>query len=538
MEIAFLIIGLVLGAVIVYFIVKQRIGNRKFSDEEAESFQNELQQLKVDYAEAQERSKQAEIQLRSTKEKLEQTEAATLDLSLKHVELQTKYETATQELETQIGEMNTLLEKLDAETVKSNKLFAENSELKARKESVEEDLKNAKQTSAEQQQSLQEYTDKIQKTTAELAKAEANSAAATEKLATQKAEIEALTKKFNTEFENIANKILERNTEKFTSVNKETLDAILKPLGENIAQFKTQVSDTYDKESKERFNLAERVKELAELNRKISDEATALTKALKNESKTQGRWGEMILENILEMSGLRKDEEYFLEHQLTDENGNPLQSHDGNTKMRPDAVIKYPDKRSVIIDSKVSLNAYTRYIESDDAEIQKVELQEHAKAVKNHINELSRKGYDDYDKSLDFVMMFIPNEPAYMAVLQADQNIWNYAYDRRILLVNPTNLIISLKLIVDLWKRERQNVNAMEIANRGAKLYNKFVGFVESLEKVGGHIDKAHDAYINAHKQLNTGKDNLVTQATKLKNLGLKTSKTLPEGLLNNQIEE
>lgn len=383
--------------------------------------------------------------------------------------------------------------------------------------------------------------EEINKKTAELneinsalATAKANNNALAEKLETQKKEIEELGKKFNLEFENIANKILETKSEKFTELNKVNLKGILEPLGKNIDEFKKTVNETYDKEAKERFSLGEKVKELASLNQQISAEARSLTKALKGESKTQGRWGEMILETILEKSGLRKGEEYFLEYQLKDVEGNALRSDSENKKMRPDAVIIYPDKRMIIVDSKVSLNAFTRFLDTDDADLQKTELGNHVLAIKNHIETLSKRGYDDYDKTLDFVMMFIPSEPAYMAALQGDPELWNFAYDRRILLINPTNLIISLKLIVDLWKREYQNKNAQDIAERGAKLYDKFVGFVENLEDVGKFIDKSKDAYSNAFKQLKTGNDNLVIQATKLKNLGLKNKKELSPELLEN----
>lgn len=354
-----------------------------------------------------------------------------------------------------------------------------------------------------------------------------------EKLQMQKDEMEKLNKKFSVEFENIANRILDTKTEKFTELNKANLKTILDPLGKNITDFRVKVEEVYDKESKERFSLGKEVQRLAELNKVISEEARNLTKALKGEAKTQGRWGEMILESILERSGLVKDREYFMEHELTDADGNPLKSDLEGKKMRPDAVIRYPDNRSVIIDSKVSLNAYTRLIASTDVEEQKTELHAHLAAIKNHIVSLSAKGYDDYDKSLDFVMLFVPSEPAYIAALQCDPDLWNFAYDRRILLLSPTNLITSLKLIVDLWKREYQNQNALEIADRGAKLYDKFVGFVSNLDDVGEHLQKAQHKYAEAWKQLSTGNDNLVLQATKLKGLGLKTKKDLPAEVVN-----
>jgi DNA recombination protein RmuC len=369
-----------------------------------------------------------------------------------------------------------------------------------------------------------------------LATAKANNEALNEKLQTQREEMESLGKKFNTEFENIANKILETKSEKFTELNKTNLTSILEPLGKNITDFKTKVEEVYDKESKERFSLGEKVKELAQLNKVISEEAHNLTMALKSESKTQGGWGEMILENILERSGLVKDREYFMEHQLLDEDGIPMKSDSEDKKMRPDAVIKYPDNRNVIIDSKVSLNAFTRCIAAMDEETRVNELSEHISCIKKHINSLSAKGYDDYNKSLDFVMMFIPSEPAYIAALQGDPDLWNFAYDKRILLLSPTNLITSLKLIVDLWKREYQNQNAIEIAERGAKLYDKFVNFIDNLEDVGVHIEKAQGKYDEAFKQLSTGNDNLVLQATKLKNLGLKTKKEFSKEILKTAI--
>ena len=372
-----------------------------------------------------------------------------------------------------------------------------------------------------------DYDDLNQK----LATANANNTALEDKLATQKDEIEAMGKKFNMEFENIAGKILKANTKSFSEVNEAKIKELLNPLGKNIKEFKDKVDEVYIKEAKERFSLGQKVADLVKLNEQISQDAINLTNALKGEAKTQGNWGEMILESILEKSGLRKDEEYFMEHQLLDENGKPIRSDSEGKKMRPDAVIKYPDNRNVIIDSKVSLNAFTRYLATTDPDEQKNELDAHIAAIKTHITTLSTKGYDDYDKALDFVMMFIPSEPAYIAAMQADSDLWNFAYNKRILLMNPTNLITSLKLIVDLWKREYQNQNAIAIADRGAKLYDKFVGFVDNLEKVGKHIGNAQTSFGDAYKQLSTGNDNLVLQATKLKKLGVKNKKELSKAL-------
>lgn len=360
-----------------------------------------------------------------------------------------------------------------------------------------------------------------------IAKTEADNQALSSKMMELKAEFDQIGQKFSNEFKILANEILEDKSKRFTQQNQENLKAILAPLDENLKDFKKVVADTYDKEAKERFSLGEKVKELADLNKIMSEETKNLTKALKGESKTQGDWGEMILETILEKSGLRKNEEYFLQSELKDDEGNALKSESEGKKMRPDALIKYPDNRTVIIDSKVSLNAFLRAIETDDPDIQKKELVSHVDAIKNHIISLSNKAYDDYDKSLDFVMMFIPSEPAYIAAIQEDANLWSYAYEKRILLMNPTNLITSLKLIVDLWKREYQNKNAIAIADRGAKLYDKFVSFVDQLENVGGYLGKAQDAYQKAHNQLKMGSGNLIKQAEELKSLGIKSKKAL-----------
>lgn len=354
----------------------------------------------------------------------------------------------------------------------------------------------------------------------------------------QKQEIEMLQEQTKLQFEKMANQILEEKTEKFTNLNQYYLKSILEPFGKNIDELKKTVHDTYDKESKERFSLGEKVNELKLLNQQISQEASKLTKALKGESKTQGNWGEMILENILEKSGLTKNREYFLEHELRDDDKNPIYSEFSGKKMRPDAIIKYPDNRNVIIDSKVSLTAFVDLANEQDVDVFKIKQNQHLASIKSHITELSTKAYDDYDKSLDFVMMFVPSEAAYNAALQADPLLWNFAYDKRVLLLSPTNLITSLKLIADLWKREYQNKNAIEIADRGAKLYDKFVGFVERLEKIGKNIDQAQISYQEAYKQLYKGNDNLVLQTEKLKNLGLKNKKQLPASLTEKSKQE
>ena len=349
-----------------------------------------------------------------------------------------------------------------------------------------------------------------------------------EQLRIQQEELLNMRNQLNKDFQVLANQILEEKTLRFTDVNKTNMEAILRPLNEKLVEFRTRVEETYDKESKQRFSLEERIRELVALNNQISEDANNLTKALKGNNKVQGNWGEMILESILEKSGLKKGEEYFAQEFITDENGNRIRNEQQNY-MQPDIVVAYPGGRKIIIDSKVSLNAYVRYVETDVDEVRIMSEKEHIVSIKQHIDELSRKSYQDYVESLDFVMMFIPNEPAYILAMQLDSGLWDYAYRKRILLISPTNLIASLKVVADLWKREYQSRNAIEIAKRGAALYDKFAGFVETLQDVGKNIERSQKSYDKAFSQLKEGNGNLIRQAEMLKELGVKAQKELPD---------
>lgn len=361
----------------------------------------------------------------------------------------------------------------------------------------------------------------------ESANLRANLQAKEEQLKHQQSELVNTREQLNKDFQILANKILEEKSSRFTDINRLNMESILKPLGEKLSEFKTKVEETYDKESKQRFSLEERIRELVALNHQISEDANNLTKALKGNNKIQGNWGEMILESILEKSGLKKGEEYFSQDMLTDENGQKIVNSE-NKALQPDIVILYPGGRKIVIDSKVSLNGYIRYVEADMDEMRIIAEKEHITSIKKHIDELSGKAYQDYIESLDFVMMFIPNEPAYILAMQLDSGLWDYAYRKRILLISPTNLIASLKVVADLWKREAQSRNAQEIAKRGAILYDKFTGFVETLQEIGKNIDRTQKSYDKAFIQLKDGNGNLIRQAEMLKELGIKPQKELP----------
>ena len=352
-----------------------------------------------------------------------------------------------------------------------------------------------------------------------------------EKLSDQKTELEAIGEKFRFEFRNLAQGILEEKTAKFTQVNEEKMKAILGPLKTELIDFKKKVDDTYDKESKERFTLGREVQRLIEMSQQVSQEANNLATALKGNNKQQGNWGEMILESILSYSGLTKGREFLTQEFLRDNAGNIIKDENGKG-LQPDVTLIYPDQRKIIIDAKVSLVAWDQYVAEDNVEAQKQFLKEHVQSVRSHIDGLSRKNYPYYAQALDYVLLFIPIEPAFLEAVKTDLHLWKYAYDKRIMLVSATNLLAILKIIADLWRVEQQNHHAIEIADKAGALYDKFAGFIENLELVGKKLQDAQLAYDTAFRQLSTGRGNIISRTEELKKMGANASKQLPGRVL------
>ena len=327
------------------------------------------------------------------------------------------------------------------------------------------------------------------------------------------------------QFKNLANEILEDKSKRFTEQNAASLDALLKPLQTKLTEFKEQVSNTYGNEARERHALKSEIERLANLNLKMSDETRSLTQALKGDSKVQGNWGELVLESILESSGLRKGEEYVVQDSHTQSDGSRLQ---------PDVVIKLPEGKSLVVDSKVSITAYARHTEATDEDLAEKELAAHIQSLRQHIQGLSGKNYSSLYGigSVDFVLMFVPIEPAFLLALKTAPNLYQEALTKNIVLVCPSTLMATLRTVAHLWRQDHQNRNALEIAKQCGNLYDKFVGFVDDLEKLGQRLDQAQTSYHDAFNKLKTGKGNLIRSAEKVRELGVKPSKNLAAPLI------
>ena len=356
----------------------------------------------------------------------------------------------------------------------------------------------------------------------QLARAEGDFLNLQEKLDTQKKEMETIQQKFTSEFESIAAKILKQNTVEFSASNQKSITELLSPLKEKIQVFEKKVEDTYEKGLKDQTDLKAELKKLHDLNLKISDEANNLTRALKGDVKKQGNWGEVILERILERSGLTEGREYMKQESVLSENGQRFQ---------PDVVIHLPDQKHIVVDSKVSLVAYERLVNSDNEKDRSNHVREHLQSVRGHIKVLSEKHYQHSQgfNSPDFVLLFIPIESSFSIAVQEDQDLFSFAWDNKVVIVSPSTLLATLRTIASIWQQENQNRNALEIARQSGALYDKFVGFIEDMESIGKSIESTRKIYEMASNKLYTGSGNLVKRAENIKKLGAKTTKELPQ---------
>lgn len=369
----------------------------------------------------------------------------------------------------------------------------------------------------------------------ELEEARIENARLKEKIGNVEAFNNSVREETKAQFKSLAADIFSSQSEKFKEANETRLSEILNPLKEDIKDFKRRVDDTYMNSSKERTLLGEQMKRLMELNMSIGKEARDLTEALSGNTKVQGDWGEMVLETILVKSGLVEGENYFVQRTKNDD-GTQIKNDD-NGRLRPDVVVALPDKKCIVIDSKVSLTAYVNYINADNEDDRQRFGKAHLLSVRSHLKELETKRYQDFvgvgnDDRIDYVLMFIPNEHAYMAAMTLDNNLWMEAYEKRVVIISPAHVISTLRLIAQLWTRDKQTKNALKIAEEGGKLYDKFVGFVNDMQTVEQSLGKASEAYASAMSKLHTGRGCIVSKVENLKKLGAKTTKTLPSDML------
>jgi DNA recombination protein RmuC len=360
-----------------------------------------------------------------------------------------------------------------------------------------------------------------------MAKAEEAFKAQRERLTDQEKSIQEIQQKFQKEFENVAEKLLKEKSKEFVDVNRNHLDTILNPLKENLKAFEEKVDKVYNMEAAERNTMKGVITQLMELNRQISDEAQNLTKALKGDNKKQGNWGEVILEKVLERSGLVKDQEYRLQASITGLDG---------VRMQPDAIIDLPDDKHLIIDSKVSLIAYERLVNCETEDERKLFSKAHVESIRSHVHGLSSKNYHDLYQinSPDFVLLFIPIESSFSFAVQIDSELFSDAWDKRVVIVSPSTLLATLRTIASIWKQERQNRNVLEIARLSGAMYDKFVGFVNDMEGIGKNIKLSQSAYDNAINKLTEGNGNLTKTAEKIKSLGAKANKQLDQKYIDN----
>ena len=419
------------------------------------------------------------------------------------------YEELQQNFNQKEADLNRIIAEISAENKAQLQKIAEQQELNERQNSEIKDLQNdknqligLKSQLAAQNESLQQLLD------------------------SQKEEIVKIQEEAKLQFENLANKILEEKTLKFTEQNQQNLKNILNPLQEKITDFEKKVENTHKESIDYHAALRQQILGLKEMNLQMSKETLNLTKALKGDSKIQGNWGELVLERVLEKSGLEKGREYEIQKSFTTEEGNRVQ---------PDVIINLPDGKKMIVDSKVSLTAYEKYINEEDDEQKSSFLKEHVNSLKRHVEQLGSKNYQHLYQmeSPDFVLLFIPIEPAFAIALNEDTQLYNKAFERNIVIVTPSTLLATLRTIDSMWTNQKQQENAYEIARQAGALYDKFDGFVTDLVKIGKKMDEAKTEYEGAMNKLVDGKGNLITSVQKLKIMGAKAKKSLPDAILN-----
>lgn len=393
-------------------------------------------------------------------------------------------------------------------------------------------LETRLQTTAEAHQELRQRYDALQQKADEaavsLAAVKTERASLASELEKLQAEKGKLAEKLRDSFRAVANDIMRERTEDLDKRTKETLS----PLREDLKRFGEQVDKTYQEEARERFNLKDSIEKLILRSQEISQETTSLTRALRGDSKVQGDWGELVLERILDQSGLIRGEHYFVQETLRDESGAVITTGDNRGGLRPDVIVRYPNRGAIVIDSKVSLTAYARYVAAETEAERDQALKEHLLSLRKHINELSGKRYEEHTEgSPNFVMLFIPNEPAYTIALAHDPTLWEEAYRKNVVLINGTNLIAALRMAQDMWQRDSQQRNVLQIVDEAGKLYDKFATFSETFLKIESKLEDAQKAFGEAKGQLRDGRGDILGRFDKLKALGAKTKKALPGGI-------
>ena len=480
MEILYIILAFILGAVLAYFILKSSSVSRKSYEESQQNF------IKKDADFSNAESKILEILEQLKEEK--NTNASQAEI---------------------LTQLQNELAKISAENNAQNQKIAEQAELNQKQNAEIKDLQLEKNNLIAIKSELSAQNENLQKL-----------------LDTQKEEIVKIQEEAKLQFENLANKILEEKTLKFTEQNQQNLKNILNPLQEKITDFEKKVENTHKESIDYHAALRQQILGLKEMNLQMSKETLNLTKALKGDSKIQGNWGELVLERVLEKSGLEKGREYEIQKSFTTEEGNRVQ---------PDVIINLPDGKKMIVDSKVSLTAYEKYINEEDDEQKSSFLKEHVNSLKRHVEQLGSKNYQHLYQmeSPDFVLLFIPIEPAFAIALNEDTQLYNKAFEKNIVIVTPSTLLATLRTIDSMWTNQKQQENAYEIARQAGALYDKFDGFVTDLVKIGKKMDEAKTEYEGAMNKLVDGKGNLITSVQKLKIMGAKAKKSLPDAILN-----